>query len=234
MKDLEIRGAGSLMGAEQHGNLSGVGFDLFTQMLSDAVREAKGETQHTDLAEVVINIPADFYFSEDYVPEIDKRVLLYRRLAAATELSEVDALEKETLDTYGVLEPAGVNLFGRARIRIRAARLGVQTVSALTDKIILQGLEVPYARARLLRAHNVLVYPKTKKVIFPVKREREFEREFERATKRVQAASRRLQAAQTHDLPQETTARDARSLKGDKLVAQTLQALEEFGDSDDS
>ena len=230
MKDLEIRGAGSLMGAEQHGNLSGVGFDLFTQMLSDAVREAKGETQHTDLAEVVINIPADFYFSEDYVPEIDKRVLLYRRLAAATELSEVDALEKETLDTYGVLEPAGVNLFGRARIRIRAARLGVQTVSALTDKIILQGLEVPYARARLLRAHNILVYPKTKKVIFPVKRERELER----ATQRIQEASKRLQAAQTHDLPQETIARDARSLKGDKLVAQTLQALEEFGDSDDS
>ncbi len=230
MKDLEIRGAGSLMGAEQHGNLSGVGFDLFTQMLSDAVREAKGETQRTDLAEVVINIPADFYFSEDYVPEIDKRVLLYRRLAAVTELSEVDALEKETLDTYGVLEPAGVNLFGRARIRIRAARLGVQTVSALTDKIILQGLEVPYTQARVLRARNILVYPKTKKIIFPVKHAREFER----ATQRVQEVSKRLQTAQTHDLPQDTAARDTRSLRGDKLVAQTLQALEEFGDSDDS
>ncbi|MBQ3106645.1 MAG: transcription-repair coupling factor, partial [Eggerthellaceae bacterium] len=65
MRDLEIRGAGSLMGAEQHGNLSGVGFDLFTQMLGEAVAEARGETREVELPEVTINLPADFFLSED-------------------------------------------------------------------------------------------------------------------------------------------------------------------------
>ena len=67
MRDLEIRGAGSLMGAEQHGNLSGVGFDLFTQMLGEAVAEARGETRDVEQAEVTINLPADFFLAEEYL-----------------------------------------------------------------------------------------------------------------------------------------------------------------------
>ncbi len=74
MRDLEIRGAGSLVGAEQHGNLSSVGFDLFTQMLGQAVAEARGEGG-TDLeqATVGINLPADFFLSEEYVPAVDRK-----------------------------------------------------------------------------------------------------------------------------------------------------------------
>ena len=109
MRDLEIRGAGSLMGAEQHGNLSSVGFDLFTQMLSQAVAEARGEVGDVQASDVIINISADFYLSEDYVAEVDKRVLLYRKLAAADRLGYVDDLQHEWEQTYGELPEAAAD-----------------------------------------------------------------------------------------------------------------------------
>ncbi|MBR1829159.1 MAG: transcription-repair coupling factor, partial [Atopobiaceae bacterium] len=128
MRDLEIRGAGSLMGAEQHGNLSSVGFDLFTQMLGQAVAEARGETPDVEVAEVTLNLPADFYLADEYLPEVDKRVLVYRKLAGAVDLTEVDALQEELEQTWGALPLAGRNLLDRARIRIRAQRLGCTSV----------------------------------------------------------------------------------------------------------
>ena len=90
MRDLEIRGAGSLMGAEQHGNLSSVGFDLFTQMLGQAVAEARGDDDAgVEAASVGINLPADYFLSEEYMPAVDQRVLVYRRLAAAEDLERL-------------------------------------------------------------------------------------------------------------------------------------------------
>lgn len=83
MRDLEIRGAGSLMGAEQHGNLSSVGFDLFTQMLGQAVAEARGDDDAgVEAASVGINLPADYFLSEEYLPAVDQRVLVYRKLGS--------------------------------------------------------------------------------------------------------------------------------------------------------
>ena len=125
MRDLEIRGAGSLMGAEQHGNLSSVGFDLYTQMLGEAVALARGE-EPAEAAEttVAINLPADYYLDEEYVRDVDKRVLAYRKLAALTELEGVDALARELEQTYGEPPLAARNLFDRARIRIEGGPPG--------------------------------------------------------------------------------------------------------------
>ncbi|ADK68792.1 transcription-repair coupling factor [Olsenella uli DSM 7084] len=167
MRDLEIRGAGSLMGAEQHGNLSSVGFDLFTQMLGEAVSEARGETDEVVRSEVTINLPADFYLADEYLPDVDRRVLAYRRLAAASELAEVDALQRELEDDCGALPLAGRNLFDRARVRIRAGRLGATSVSLAGGRLTYQGVEVPRAAAQRLRAHRAVVYPKTKKLSYP-------------------------------------------------------------------
>jgi transcription-repair coupling factor (superfamily II helicase) len=167
MRDLEIRGAGSLLGAEQHGNLSGVGFDLFTQMLGQAVAEARGETGDIAQSEVNINIPADYYLAEEYVPEVDKRVLAYRKIAAATELQEIDALEQDLENSWGALPLAGKNLLNRARIRIRCGRLGVTSVSLTAGRIIYQGIDVPRDVARQLKAKRALVYPKSQKLAYP-------------------------------------------------------------------
>ena len=173
MRDLEIRGAGSLMGAEQHGNLSGVGFDLFTQMLGEAVAEARGETRDVEQAEVTINLPADFFLAEEYLPDVDKRVLAYRRLAAAVDLAEVDELQQECERDFGALPLAGRNLFDRARVRIRAQRLGCQSVSLANGRLVYQGLEVPRKTALRLKERGGVVYPKTKKVAYPFHRTQE-------------------------------------------------------------
>lgn len=171
MRDLEIRGAGSLMGAEQHGNLSSVGFDLFTQMLSEAVSEARGETGETlSVSEVNINLGADFFLAEEYLPEVDKRVMVYRKLAYAQELAEVDALEHECEEQFGSMPAAARNLFDRARIRIRAQRLGVTSVSLSAGRLIYQGLKCSRDLTLRFKERGAIVYPKSEKVAYPFKK----------------------------------------------------------------
>ena len=167
MRDLEIRGAGSLVGAEQHGNLSSVGFDLFTQMLGEAVAEARGEAAEIEVPEVTINLSADFFLAEEYIPEVDRRVLCYRRLAAATELADVDRLQRETEESFGALPLAGRNLFDRARVRIRGQRLGCTSVSLTNGRIIYLGVDVPRQVALKLKGRGALNYPKTHKLAYP-------------------------------------------------------------------
>lgn len=170
MRDLEIRGAGSLVGAEQHGNLSSVGFDLFTQMLGEAVAEARGEAAEIEVPEVTINLSADFFLAEEYIPEVDRRVLCYRRLAAATELADVDRLQRETEEGFGALPLAGRNLFDRARVRIRGQRLGCTSVSLVNGRIIYLGVDVPRQVALKLKGRGALNYPKTHKLAYPFRK----------------------------------------------------------------
>ena len=167
MRDLEIRGAGSLMGAEQHGNLSSVGFDLFTQMLGQAVAEARGETPDVEPAEVTLNLQADFYLADEYLPEVDKRVLAYRKLASAVDLVEIDALQEELEETWGALPLAGRNLLDRARIRIRAQRLGCTSISLTNGRIVYQGVDVPRDVAAKFKQKRAIIYPKTHKLAYP-------------------------------------------------------------------
>ena len=172
MRDLEIRGAGSLMGAEQHGNLSSVGFDLYTQMLGEAVAQARGEEPADEAAtSVTINLPVDYYFSEEYLPEVDKRVLMYRKLAALTDLEGVDALEKQCVESYGELPEAARNLFTRARIRIRADRLGITSVGTAVGKLTLAGAEVPKPVFDAWRKKGAQVFAKTGKVNYPLRKD---------------------------------------------------------------
>ncbi len=167
MRDLEIRGAGSLMGAEQHGNLSSVGFDLFTQMLGQAVSEARGETSDVEPVEVTLNLPADFFLADEYLPEVDKRVLAYRKLAGAVDLAEIDALQEELENTWGALPLAGRNLLDRARIRIRAQRLGCTSIALTSGRIVYQGVDVPRSLAAKFKQKRAIVYPKTHKLAYP-------------------------------------------------------------------
>ena len=169
MRDLEIRGAGSLVGAEQHGNLSNVGFDLFTQMLGQAVAEARGEAgEDLEQPGVAINLPADFFLSEEYLPAVDRRVLVYRKLAAADQLAAVDEEQRACEEAYGELPLAALNLFDRARIRIRAERLGLESVSLTQGRLVYQGVDVPKTVAFELRTSlGAINYPKTRKFTVP-------------------------------------------------------------------
>ena len=169
MRDLEIRGAGSLVGAEQHGNLSSVGFDLFTQMLGQAVAEARGDADaDVEQASVTLNLPADFFLAEEYVPAVDHRVLVYRKLAAAEDLAAVDAVQEECESEFGPLPEAAQNLFDRARIKIRADRMGVESIMLAAGKLTFQGVDVPKDVAFDLRGTlGALNFPKTRKFTVP-------------------------------------------------------------------
>ena len=171
MRDLEIRGAGSLVGAEQHGNLSSVGFDLFTQMLGQAVAEARGEDDGAvEQAGVAINLPADYFLDEEYLPEVDRRVLVYRKIAAADTLAAVDEAQRECEERYGELPLAGRNLFDRARLRIRADRLGLESISLTQGRLVFQGVDVPKAAAFELRDRlGAVNFPKSRKLSVPYK-----------------------------------------------------------------
>ena len=172
MRDLEIRGAGSLMGAEQHGNLSSVGFDLYTQMLGQAVALARGEEPGEDPTapaerSVTINLPVDYFLGEDYVPDVDRRVLAYRKLAAASDLATIDELEHDVAHTFGELPQAARNLFDRARIRIRADRLGVSAVGYQGGKIMLADVDVPAPVREAWRKRGGVVFVKSRKASYP-------------------------------------------------------------------
>lgn len=170
MRDLEIRGAGSLVGADQHGNLSSVGFDLFTQMLGQAVEEARGDNDAVEQASAIINLSADFYLDEEFIPAVDKRVMVYRKLAGVTDLEAIDELESQVIDTFGELPLAAQNLFDRARMRIRAERLGIESISLVSGRILYTNIDVPKNVAfELRKRYGALAYPQSHKFGFPFK-----------------------------------------------------------------
>lgn len=137
-------------------------------MLSQAVAEARGEIDEVEAAEVNINLPCDFYLSDEYLPEIDKRVLVYRKLAVASQLSYIDELQRETEETYGELPSPGRNLFDRARLRIRCQRLGVSAVSLVDNRrIVYLGIEVPRELKAKFKQKRALIYPTSKKLAYP-------------------------------------------------------------------
>jgi transcription-repair coupling factor (superfamily II helicase) len=129
LRDLEIRGAGNILGAEQHGFIASVGLELYMQMLSEAVQQAKGETP-APRPEVSVDLPVAAYLPEDYAPDRNQRIDLYRRLADAPDEARLGELADEIADRFGSPMPEPVkNLVGLAGIKIRCAKAGVRRIA---------------------------------------------------------------------------------------------------------
>ncbi len=139
LKDLEIRGAGSLLGAEQSGSLSAVGFDLYAEMLREAVAEARGEALPLSV-DVRVDVPAPAFLPEEYVPDVDTRVRFYRRLAAVTAPETAAAIAAELVTAFGAMPEAASNLVGIAHARALAAELGITNVSVTRNRVTVQPL----------------------------------------------------------------------------------------------
>ncbi len=125
--DLEIRGAGNLLGGEQSGHIEAVGFDTYMKLLADTIRELKGE----DLADdrrATVNLGLDLRIDGSYIPDMNQRLAAYRRLASARTVDEVAAFLDELRDRYGAPPPSVTNLAEYARIRVVADRLGLESV----------------------------------------------------------------------------------------------------------
>ncbi len=128
MRDLEIRGAGNLLGTGQTGHIAAVGYDLYCQMVTEAVAELKGEPLR-EPAEIKLDLPVDANLPKDYVAKEELRLEAYRRLAAVTTEAEVDDIRAEWLDRYGPVPAPAEALLDVARLRAECARLGIREVN---------------------------------------------------------------------------------------------------------
>jgi transcription-repair coupling factor (superfamily II helicase) len=156
LKDLEIRGAGNLLGGEQSGHIAGVGFDLYVRMIGEAVRELKDDAP-AERPEVRVELPVNAHIPHDYVPAERLRLAAYTSIAAIDSEDDVTAVREELRDRYGELPEPVETLLDVARLRFAARQVG------LTD-ITLQGSHVRFAPVVLPDSRVVRVqrlYPKT-------------------------------------------------------------------------
>jgi len=137
MRDLEIRGAGNLLGPEQHGQLAAVGFELYTRLLDEAVHELRGEIVE-DAPDATIDLGVDAYLPEKYVPDEGQRMALYRKLAGARTVDETDEIAEEIADRYGAMPDPAAHLVEIVRLRALAKEAGVAAISREKDRIVIK------------------------------------------------------------------------------------------------
>lgn len=135
LKDLEIRGAGSILGEVQSGHIAAVGFDLYAELVAEAVDQLEGRPLREPRSELRIDLPVDAHLPGDYVGELNLRLEAYRRLAATTTHAEVDEVGEEWLDRFGPLPDAARRLLDIAHLRVEAVRVGLTEVVRLRDEI---------------------------------------------------------------------------------------------------
>jgi len=125
--DLEIRGAGNLLGGEQSGHIDAVGFEMYMKLLEETVRELKGEEIEDDVR-ATVNLGVDLKIDEGYIPDMNQRLMVYRKVAATRTEKELEATLDEVEDRYGPPTDSVLNLAEYGRIRIMADRLGVDSI----------------------------------------------------------------------------------------------------------
>ncbi|HET9501411.1 MAG TPA: transcription-repair coupling factor [Marmoricola sp.] len=164
MKDLEIRGAGNLLGGEQSGHIADVGFDLYVRLVGEAVSEFRsaasgGGQQPEALDEVRIELPVDAHLPHDYVPSERLRLEMYKRLSEVRGDDDVTLLREELEDRYGDLPAPVVRLLAVARFRGRARRAGLHEITVQGKYVRFTPAELPESRQlRLKRVHPGSVY----------------------------------------------------------------------------
>ena len=135
--DLEIRGAGNLLGGEQSGHIEAVGFDMYVKLLEDTIRELKGEDLE-DERRAAVNLRLDLRVDETYIPDMNQRLAAYRRMASARSLEEVGTLLEEFRDRYGAPPASVENLAQYARVRLVSDRIGLETVDREGHTVVLK------------------------------------------------------------------------------------------------
>jgi transcription-repair coupling factor (superfamily II helicase) len=145
MRDLEIRGAGNLLGREQSGYINAVGFELYQRLIEEAVEEVRHEAlgegsdgKAKEKREFKLECPLNAYFPEDYMPEAGHRLNFYRELAHAAEVSTVDKVETEVRDRFGRFPPPAQALFAMARMRVLGERIGAAKISLQENRLVVE------------------------------------------------------------------------------------------------
>ncbi|MHB8644785.1 MAG: transcription-repair coupling factor [Thermomicrobiales bacterium] len=152
MRDLEIRGAGNILGAEQSGHIASVGFDLYTRLLHAAVEEARTGEATPEERPVSLDLPVTAFLPPSYVPDDPLRITLYRRIADLDTIVGVDEMSRELADRFGPVPPPVVGLLDLVRWKIRARGVGIEVINQIEHEIVLRPVPTPRLnQARLLR-----------------------------------------------------------------------------------
>lgn len=172
MRDLEIRGAGNLLGESQSGHISAVGYDLYCQMVTEAVSEMKGEPIHEDESEIKIDIAVDAYLPDTYVPSEELRLEAYRRLATVRTADELTDIETEWRDRFGPLPEPAQALLSVGALRAECYRLGITEILTNGRELRIFPVELRASQTLTLRRlASRAVYKEQNKVIsLPVTR----------------------------------------------------------------
>ena len=155
MKDLEIRGAGNLLGVEQHGQVNSVGFDLYTRLLAEAVAELQGKKAAPVEPQVSIDLPLQAHLPAGYVSDEAARLSLYQRLAALSKEEDLGELVEELQDRFGPMPVEAQNLLYLVNAKLLCSHIGITSISSLEDEILIKLEGIPLTvRGRLQRRHG--------------------------------------------------------------------------------
>ena len=175
LRDLEIRGAGNLLGAEQHGHMEAVGYDLYMKLLEEAVIEEKGEPVKKELPECAVDIRCDAYLSQNYIMSAPQRMDMYKRIAKVQNEDDYNDIIDELCDRYGEPNSQAVNLCriawiramgrvaGFAKIEEKDGNIRLYTSSPDAAKIQKLALAYPTLGVRVMLGQNPFITLKTKK-----------------------------------------------------------------------
>jgi transcription-repair coupling factor (superfamily II helicase) len=169
MKDLEIRGAGNLLGGEQSGHIAGVGFDLYVRMIGEAVHELRGDGA-AERPEVRVELPVDAHIPHDYVPGERLRLEAYTAIAAIDSDADIASVLEELTDRFGAPPKAVLNLLEVARLRFKARQAGLTDIAQQGNHIRFAPVELPESREmRVQRLYpRTLVKPGVRTMLVPV------------------------------------------------------------------
>ena len=152
MRDLQIRGAGSLLGHSQHGHMEAVGYDLYVKMLGQAIARAKGEPVRRDKSECLVDLRVDAFIPEKYIADGPGRIEAYKRIAAIQTAEDAADVLDELIDRYGDPPPSVSDLVNVSLVRVQASAVGVTEVTQKKDTLTLQleSLDLPMIQGLLV------------------------------------------------------------------------------------
>ncbi|WP_277209491.1 transcription-repair coupling factor [Isoptericola croceus] len=168
MKDLEIRGAGNLLGGEQSGHIAGVGFDLYVRMVGEAVAAFRGD-QEAEVPEMTIELPVDAHLPETYIATERLRLEAYKKIAAAQDAAALEEVRAELVDRYGALPESTEALFEVAEFRNHARRAGLTDITAQGKHVRFAPVDLPEsAQMRLKRLYpGTILKPGIRAILVP-------------------------------------------------------------------
>lgn len=170
LKDLEIRGAGNMLGGEQSGNIAGVGFDLYVRMISEAVEKMRGKRQNDEDIEVRIELPVEAYLPEAYIASERLRLEMYQKIAASRTEADREEIRVELRDRYGPIGPETERLFALAHLREIAEQAGITDISMVGKALRFSPVALPDSRqARLKRLYpSARLKPAVRALLVPL------------------------------------------------------------------